>query len=494
MSLWSKPLSAPDAQGGSGGGFEAQEQPGAPGQRRQTSMSLRAGGGVTADEASLMDPANQSLSEAIGITFGFLQIAMLVLLVLYAFSGAQYVKEGEKGISLLFGEVRHGDIDPGFRLSAPYPLGELLRVQTGLVEVVIDDVFWVDMPAGTPADTPPEKLTATGTIKPMEKSGSLLTADGSIAHAKVKVQYRRTDATRYAHTVLPGHEQKLVREAAQRGVVHAIAQTTIADLLAPPDGRPAAAERAQALAQEFLTRLETGITIDALTIERPMAPLLIRSEFASIQTEQAKGNQFIQQAQGEAERELNATAGTAATYIAREIDAYERASEKDRAPILVRIDDLLEGRKVICKDKVKGNNGVVQLVDVEVENQTSGAAAGLLVDARTYRSELVALRKGDRDTFKTKLDTFKKNPTLMINNEWRDAFGKFLANETTQVMLMPPGTSQLQLFLNPDPDVMKEIDKALKTIQMKKNEAERNKEFEKSKFDTKTGGITATPG
>ena len=52
-----------------------------------------------------MDPANQSLAEALRLSFRVLQVVILVLVVLFVFSGFQTVDEGQSGVLLRWGKI-----------------------------------------------------------------------------------------------------------------------------------------------------------------------------------------------------------------------------------------------------------------------------------------------------------------------------------------------------------------------------------------------------
>lgn len=54
--------------------------------------------------AAPLDPAQQSLAEALRVSFGILKVAMLALLVAYAFSGTFSVGSNEVALRLRFGE------------------------------------------------------------------------------------------------------------------------------------------------------------------------------------------------------------------------------------------------------------------------------------------------------------------------------------------------------------------------------------------------------
>src|SRR5436190_19042654 len=98
---WS-PFFSPDAPG-MGGGGEPPPSPAlqSPTPRRAGSMTLREG--VQGPGTSPLDPANQSLADALRVMMRLLQVTMLILAILYLGSGMHRVNEGERGIQLLFG-------------------------------------------------------------------------------------------------------------------------------------------------------------------------------------------------------------------------------------------------------------------------------------------------------------------------------------------------------------------------------------------------------
>ena len=52
-----------------------------------------------------MDPANQSLTDALRLSFRLLQVGILALLAVFLFSGFQTVEEGDVGVRTRFGAI-----------------------------------------------------------------------------------------------------------------------------------------------------------------------------------------------------------------------------------------------------------------------------------------------------------------------------------------------------------------------------------------------------
>lgn len=473
------------------GGGAAPESPA----RRGASVSLRQGGDAGDIQGGLMDPANQSLSDAIRITFRILQLGMLVLAELYILSGFETVREGEKGVRLLFGRIDAQSLEPGFHASFPFPMGEVVKVNAGANQTRVDDAYWINLPAGTPKDKPVDQLVGSTSIAPSTEFGTLMTGDGSLVHSRVTAVWRRSGTAAYAQNIHPDHEDRLVRMALQRGAVHAVAGMTIDELLKPgASGAGGVAATARGVAQETLDALKSGIVIDTVAFEQTTPPLYCKTAFAEALTAEANANKKIAEARAQANRTLSEAAGEAATrrvgakgeeiesLLVASIDRYERAlsaGEGDKASgVLDTINAMLEGQ-------------AVEVDGVRVENKTSGAAAGMIFEAKQYRSEIVGRRRAEMAIFNAKLEQFRSNPLVMLHREWHEAYAKVLESPTIQVMLLPPGTSTLELLLNRDPDVLREIEKRRNEAEQKEAEEKRQKMMDEAKF--KTNPLTTAP-
>ena len=80
----------------------------------------------TLEAPPALDPAQQSLAEALRVSFGILKLAMLGLLIAYAFSGTFSVGSNEVALRLRFGDYV-GDpgnrvLERGTYLAAPFPI------------------------------------------------------------------------------------------------------------------------------------------------------------------------------------------------------------------------------------------------------------------------------------------------------------------------------------------------------------------------------------
>ena len=82
--------------------MEVEEQP-----RRAASAEFEVDTEIGSQAAlrEAMDPANQSLANALRLSFRVLQAVIVVLVAMFLISGVKIVKQGQSGVMLRFGAV-----------------------------------------------------------------------------------------------------------------------------------------------------------------------------------------------------------------------------------------------------------------------------------------------------------------------------------------------------------------------------------------------------
>lgn len=501
--------------------------------RRAASATLRDGAAAREGTASL-DPAQRSLAEALRISFFLLQVGMLVLIGLFLVSGAQQVRESERGIRLTFGRVSEQDVAPGLHFSWPFPVGEFLTVQTGLVSQDLDAEFWPRMTETQKKQALDTLTQLTGIGLAPATDGSLITGDNNLVHAQWRVEYHRESPTDFVRNVHTPDEPRLVRAAVQRGVVRAVAEMPIEELLkqggagaavvAPPadattpptgaEGQPPATGAAQPATTPESTPAGTPATPPAPT-GAPGAPAAAPARTSSASGESALAArvrriaqetldavgagiridqcvlkqltpplpvrpsfQQVQAAQSQAEK-------------AREDAEKDRRTELNKVAglahpfILDRIDAY--ERAIETNDDAAATGALTQinsLVEGEpveiggerLERLASGEVTDIINAARRYRTEVVSSSRSDVESFRAKLEQYRVSPAVLLNREWTDAFLEMLAGPTVQVMLVPPDAS-LELWLNSDPEYLKAQERERNKQQIQATITQRERDF-----------------
>lgn len=421
-----------------------------------------------------MDAANQSLADALRLTYRLVQFAMVVLVVLFLASGAKTVKEGEVGIATMFGRPTQNSLEPGFHFAWPYPVGEVVTIGSGTVELRINRAFFMHVKEGE-EDKPESDLSQLSALTP-GRDGSVITADQNLAHTQWTVNYRRSDHLEYAENVPPDLERPLVQHAVERAIVQAVAETTIDDLL---KDRESVASRATQIAQDQLRAMKTGIVIEQLVLNRKIPPTRLLTQFQKVQNAAQTAGQASLNARSAAESELNRVAGSAAPVLISQINEYERAvelGETDEADaILARIDAVLDGNPV----EIDGQT---------VQPSLSGEAAEILADANRKAYAMVEKARADAELFKAMRAQRDANAPLTYTQEWSKALSAFMGKAFVQSFIVPQGsTDTLELRLNADPDIVEQLDREQKRQEAERTNEERERARQEARFRTQRG-------
>ncbi|MBY0309269.1 MAG: hypothetical protein K2Q09_11050 [Phycisphaerales bacterium] len=430
--------------------------------RRPASVQLRQSGpgspGTAA--ASADDQSTQALGDALRVVYRFLQAGMLILVVVFLFSGLKTVKEGERGIRVAFGKAQADDLTPGFQISLPQPLGDILKIDTGNRVVNEDNQFWLrgSGPERYADDAALARNKGTPNLDPIS-DGFLLTGDLSIGHAVVRVEYGRDPGHIYefARGIHPEAEQRIVLGAVRRGIVRAAASVTIDQF------RKEGVLQAEALriAQQSLDDLHAGLQIRSFDVTRRTVPAGLINKFNEVEASVNNAAKVISEAEQARQATLASTAGAASEQALTLIDRYDAlytAGKREEADgVLGQIDALLAGSAAI-----EGRPTVF----------ASGRATQSIESARADKARAVSRAQGDAALFTAKRAAFLSNPGVVLLGDWADAFGSFVNRDTVQVFLMPQGVTTLDMNLNRDQDLVKEQEQ--EAARRKQEEINRN--------------------
>lgn len=387
----------------------------------------------------MLDPAQQSLAEALRLSFGILKLTMLLLLVFYAFSGTFSVGSNEVAVRLRFGDYvgAPGErvLERGTYVAAPFPIEQIVKVDTRPMTLTMHREFWFEIAGQERGKTRDEiRQGRGGPLNPV-RDGSLLTGDMNIAHARWTVTFHVSDPVAYITNV--GEKplaENLIRCAVQQGVVQAVAQLPADDLLKGIMNR----ETAIGVAQNRLDEMAAGLTIDQLTLDSVSAPGSVMASFDAVTTAATDRAQRIVAAQQDRAKILGESAGEGSEALLGLIDTYERAMEAgttaEQHAAEKAIDDALSGLRV---------------GDVPI----GGQVATIINGAKTYRTQVVERVKGDSDTFTRLLPQYESNPRIILSRLWEDARETILTGDV-ETFYAAPG--QLQLQLNRDPVIQKQ--------------------------------------
>jgi membrane protease subunit HflK len=402
------------------------------------------------EREELLDPAQRSLSDALKVSFSLLQIVMLIMVVVYLFSGVFNVSSQEAAVRLRLGqfvEREPGRIihEPGGPYWAfPVPFEEVIRIPISQRSVNLTNQFWFQVTAEDAGKTMDQQ--AQGKMGPLnpEKDGSLLTGDANIVHARWSVVYSVTEPDAYVRKVGDVNlADQLVRNAAEEAVVHAVAQLKADDLIGGGGGFDVARERAKTLMNQTLKEIGCGITVGNVSAERAVMPMAVRAAYHAVLSAESEKLQQIEEAQQERSKVLGEAAGEAYAPLLKLIDDYEEAVE-------------------VSKDAAKIAS-VEAAIDTAFRELTvaqvpiGGEVSKVISEAQTYRTQIVERVKGDARTFDLLLPQYKATPNIVLSRTWQQAKEQVLTDKNVEKFMLPAG--QVYLEMNRDPAIAREREK-----------------------------------
>ncbi|MEI6257643.1 MAG: SPFH domain-containing protein [Planctomycetota bacterium] len=411
------------------------------------------------DAPPALDPAQQSLAEALRVSFTILKLAMVALLVAYAFSGMFSVGSNEVALRLRFGDYV-GDpgnrvLERGTYLAAPFPIEQIVKVDTRPVTLVLDKEFWFETTAQESGLTRGQLQARKAMPLHPLRDGSLITGDSNIAHAKWTLTWRVSDPVAFLTNV--GSKQlatDIVRLVAQQGIVQAIAQLAADDLLRGIVNR----ELAVGLMQERLDGMRTGLVIDQLVLDKVSAPMRVAGSFDAVTSAESDRASRIVASQQERSRILGETAGEASGGLMELLTAYEQAVERGDKEAAVRIQLAID----------------TALADLRVgDTAIGGEVARVINTAKTYRTQIVERVASEAQAFEQLLPQYNRNPRLVLSKLWEDARETILTGDVETFYTVP---GQLELQLNRDPELQKQRQKEqMRAKKRQQNEAHSNR-------------------
>ncbi len=390
-----------------------------------------------------MDPANQSLADALRLSYRVLQLAILGLAVVFLFSGFQTVRENSTGVRTLFGRVvgegSEAAIGTGLQPFWPYPVGEIVTVPMKRT-VQVDRAFFPNLRAprgaGTVQDLSLDQATDSADVsKPIrpgpQGDGSLILRGGDLGHCRMTAEYSIDDPVAFLTRFTAEDADEVVRMALERATVHVAASLTLSDFI---DDREAASRRVRDLAQETLRGVDSGIRLTAVSVTDRIPPLSVRKGVQGVQAARERAKIAVEVARRESSTILDDAAGAAAfDDIVSLIGDYETAislGQEDEADL------------VLAEIGVRFDEGDI-----------GGDAAATLTRARAYRSMV----DSGLGTFARRVDSlsasYRENPSQLVRQLWLDAYREVLDGPEVEVLSAPPGLGGLALRMKSSAEI-----------------------------------------
>ncbi|MCA9251158.1 MAG: SPFH domain-containing protein [Phycisphaerae bacterium] len=410
-----------------------------------------------------LDAANQSLADAMRASFNILKFVMVILVVLYAFSGVRIVDQDSEAVVFRFGKL-HRVRPSGASIAFPYPIEETLIFATKKNNAFRSLNLWPDVKE-TQINDPLSQVRAGGILNPA-LDGSLLTADNGIVHIQWDVKYRVDDISKYVLNV--GDESTNEVQALITSLLDDASIAMVANYTAEDVTRGSTTEvalKVRAVVNERLEKLDTGVSVVALDIPHSSVPGPTMSAFDNVAKAQSDRDKSVQEAQQERIKVLNATAGTAW----RELTTYVDKDGERHIGLLDRLDAAIEANDQSTQSALESE------IDNILENEASGAAGQRIRMARGYYTQVVQQINGDVDQYLAVMDEYLQSPDLLVHRLWEQTKQRVLQQSGLTKHFVAGSADELRIHIEPDPEqaARDEADRLKKESQGYKFEPER---------------------
>ncbi|MCK4341657.1 MAG: hypothetical protein KAY37_08040 [Phycisphaerae bacterium] len=395
-----------------------------------TSQAARA----TPVSAPESDPAQESLVRALQASFNILRVLMIVLVVLYLFSGVFRVEPGQQGLVARLGQLR---LAPGEEGSQVFPPGWYLwmlpdpfdqkYVITGQVQTLKVTTFLFDHAEAATSKDLSKILRRARDLRP-GVDGAMFTGDKNLSHGRWEIQYTIADAALFVKNIgeSPADFEPLLQRLTETAVVREVARRTVEEVTRT--ALDSVRQGVQKRLQEELTELKTGVRVDqivAYTIE----PGAVRAAFIDVSRAENEKLALERQADERATEILNRAAGDQYTNLLQLIREYGDAQLRgvDQSELKELADEI--------------NARLVQV--------KSGQVAVKLGAARAQANKINKRLEAEYKEFTDHLKERAARPRIALLSLWVQMRDEVLSNRENEIFFVP-ASDEIEIHINRD--------------------------------------------
>ena len=257
---------------------------------------------------------------------------LVLLLVVWAFSGLYRVLPDEQGVVLRFGKFI-STTQPGLNYHIPYPIETVLTPK-------VTKVNRIDVGFRSASDS-----GRTSGIGDVPEESLMLTGDENIANIDFSVFWVIKDAGKFLFKIQsPVETVKVVAETAMRQV---IAKSKLQSILT--EGRSSIEIETQEIIQSILDEYESGIQVTQVQTQKADPPDQVIDAFRDVQAARADMERSKNEAEGYANDVISRARGDAAKIL-QEAEAYKQqvvaAAEGEASRFVAIYNEYAKAKKV----------------------------------------------------------------------------------------------------------------------------------------------------
>ena len=257
---------------------------------------------------------------------------LILLAVIWAFSGLYRVLPDEQGVVLRFGKFT-STTQPGLNYHIPYPVEKVLTPK-------VTKVNRIDVGFRSASDS-----GRTSGIGDVPEESLMLTGDENIANIDFSVFWVIKDAGKFLFKIQSPVET--VKAAAETAMREVIAKSNLQSILT--EGRSSIEIETQEIIQSILDEYESGIQVTQVQTQKADPPDQVIDAFRDVQAARADMERSKNEAEGYANDVIPRARGDAAKIL-QEAEAYKQqvvaAAEGEASRFIAIYNEYAKAKKV----------------------------------------------------------------------------------------------------------------------------------------------------
>ncbi len=381
-----------------------------------------------------VDPAQQSLADALRTSFQILKLAMVVLVIAYFASGVFTVEQNKQAIILRLGGMVGDVCNPGVHWAFPPPIDQVVEIPVKQSSTVSIASHWLYLDEDEQKIPLAQVRRGDRGLNPV-RDGALLTGDKGLVHIKWRLTYRVDDLTKYLAVVSDEDYTRIDNARIERIITKLLERAGI-DVAGSFTTEEATRKRLTELRELVkrrvnadLDKLGTGVVVETVEIPKSTPPLQTKLAFDQVIRAENKKQTSIRQAEQEATALLNRTAGAAHTHLITLLDAIDVAQRNKDTDAIARLN---------------------QQIDQVVEFEASGEVGSLVRSAKGYYTSVVQGMQADAEQYQTLLAEWDDRRGMLKTRLWEQAKQRLLGNPDIVKVYRPFG-AEFRIIVGPDP-------------------------------------------
>ena len=298
---------------------------------------------------------------------------------------------------------------PGLHFAFPAPIDETILVSTKFRQEEIDTFYFKVSEQNRETDL---DRMGGGLLQP-GVDGSMLTGDRNIIHARWIVQYRVSDPVSFVkHVYDEGgndeRERAIVRAILENSLVAAVGHWDVEKVIRGPLLEEQILEEARANMQQRLDALKTGLEVNWIKYvdHAPTPPLQVRPAFLKVLRAESTKLREIEWARQKANELLIGAAGENYGVLTDKLEGLEQARGKVSPEELRKMEEEL---------------GLL------FGTHAGGEAIDRINRALSFATQVQQEIKADWDQFSRLLPEYKKNPMLVMRQQYWNVIPEVLS-------------------------------------------------------------------